>query len=191
MTVDPRAIGDYWGISVCWTFARLHDGVTRQAANSELRGWTPRVHAMFPWRMPDSWGTDITLQPLREELVAGVRERSLLLLGAVGLVLLIAIVNVANLMICRQEFPMPLSFPISGRRTNGRAEAWADAHVRGPTPDSSTGERDVGVPRGPGGSALPFAPDTKLCGIGLQPAPRRPSRGRDRRYAKLLKKAGL
>ena len=114
MTLDPRAIGDYWGVSVCWTFARLHDGVTRQAANSELRGWTPRVHAMFPWRMPDSWGTDIALHPMRDELVAGVRERSLLLLGAVGLVLLIAIVNVANLMIGqtaarRAEFALRVS----------------------------------------------------------------------------------
>jgi predicted permease len=114
MTLDPNAIGDYWGISVCWTFARLHAGVSGQAARSELRAWTTRVHGMFPWRMPDSWGTDTTLQPLREELVAGVRDRSLLLLGAVGLVLLIAIVNVANLMIGqtaarRAEFALRVS----------------------------------------------------------------------------------
>jgi predicted permease len=114
MTLDPDAIGDYWGISVCWTFARLHDGVAGQAANSELRAWTPRVHAMFPWRMPDSWGTDIALQPMRDELVAGVRDRNLLLLGAVALVLMIAIVNVANLMIGqtaarRAEFALRVS----------------------------------------------------------------------------------
>jgi predicted permease len=114
MTLDPDAIGDYWGTSVCWTFARLHDGVSGQAANSELRAWTPRVHAMFPWRMPDSWGTDIALQPMRDELVAGVRDRSLLLLGAVALVLSIAIVNVANLMIGqtaarRAEFALRVS----------------------------------------------------------------------------------
>ena len=99
MVLDPRAIGDYWGLSAASTFARLHEGVTARAAISELRAWTPRVHAMFPWRMPNDWGTDITLEPMREHMVAGVRERSLLLLGAVALVLLIAIVNVANLMI--------------------------------------------------------------------------------------------
>jgi predicted permease len=114
MTLDPRAIGDYWGFSACNTFARLHDGVTRQAANSELRAWTPRVHAMFPWRMPDSWGAEIALAPMRDTMVAGVRERSLLLLGAVALVLLIAIVNVANLMLGqtaarRAEFALRIS----------------------------------------------------------------------------------
>jgi predicted permease len=114
MRLDPRNAGDYWGLNACSTFARLHDGVTLQAAISELRGWTPRVHAMFPWRMPDTWGGDITLQPMREHLVAGVRQRSLLLLGAVALVLLIAIVNVANLMIGqtagrRGEFALRIS----------------------------------------------------------------------------------
>ena len=99
MRLDPRAGGDYWGTNACSTFARLHDGVTPQAAISELRGWTPRVHAMFPWRMPESWGSDVTLEPMREHMVAGVRDRSLLLLGAVALVMLIAIVNLANLMI--------------------------------------------------------------------------------------------
>jgi predicted permease len=99
MRLDPRAVGDYWGRSSCSTFGRLHQGVTSKAAIAELRGWTPRVHAMFPWRMPDAWGADITLEPMRQHIVAGVRQRSLLLLGAVALVLLIAIVNVANLMI--------------------------------------------------------------------------------------------
>jgi predicted permease len=114
MTLDPTDIGAYWGISVCSTIVRLRDGVTRKAANAELRGWTPRVHGMFPWRMPDSWGVDIHLAPLRDEIVAGVRERSLLLMGAVALVLLIAIVNVANLMIGqtaarRAEFALRVS----------------------------------------------------------------------------------
>jgi putative ABC transport system permease protein len=121
MRLDPRAIGDYWGINACSTFARLRQGVTSQAAISELRGWTPRVHAMFPWRMPDSWGADVTLEPMREHMIAGVRQRSLLLLGAVGLVLLIAIVNVANLMIGqtaarRSEFALRVSLGATSGR---------------------------------------------------------------------------
>jgi len=99
MRLDARAIGDYWGASAVSTFARLRAGVTPQAARAELRAFTPRVHAMFPWRMPDSWGLDLTLTGMHEDLVHDARVRSLLLLGVVALVLLIAIVNVANLMI--------------------------------------------------------------------------------------------
>jgi len=114
MPFDPRAVGDYWGINVCSTFARLHHGVTPAAAVAELRAWTPRVHAMFPWPMPDAWASGVTLEGMRDHLVAGVRVRSMLLLGAVVLVLLIAIVNVANLMIGqtaarRAEFALRIS----------------------------------------------------------------------------------
>jgi hypothetical protein len=88
MRLDPRAAGDYWGVNACSTIARLHDGVTPQAAVSELRGWTPRVQAMFP---ADAGlvgrghriGADARAQ------VAGARVRSLLMMGAVALVLLI------------------------------------------------------------------------------------------------------
>jgi predicted permease len=99
MRLDPRAVGDYWGSGGVIAFARLRDGVTPAAANAELESWMPRIRAMFPWRMPDAWGTDARLTSLRDYLVRGARLRSLLLLAAVALVLLIAIVNVANLMI--------------------------------------------------------------------------------------------
>ena len=46
---------------------------------------------MFPWRMPDAWGTGADLVSLRESLVAGARTRSLLLFAVVVLVLLIAV----------------------------------------------------------------------------------------------------
>ncbi|MBI5282788.1 MAG: ABC transporter permease [Candidatus Solibacter usitatus] len=101
MRLDPGAVGDYWGLGGVAVFARLRPGVTPEAASSELRAWIPRIRAMFPWRMPDAWGTDARLTRLRDHLVAGAKVRSLLLLGVVGLVLLIAIVNVANLMIAQ------------------------------------------------------------------------------------------
>jgi len=121
MRLDPRAAGDYWGVSACSTFARLHRGVAPKAAVSESRGWTPRVHAMFPWRMPDSWAADAALEPMREHMVEGIRVRSLLMMGSVALVLLIAVVNVANLMIGqaasrRSEFTLRLSLGATAGR---------------------------------------------------------------------------
>src|SRR5437016_1994143 len=99
MRLDPRAIGEYWGSGGLSVFARLREGVRPEAAEAELRGWISQIRAMFPFRMPDAWGTGVGLTGLRDHLIAGAKLRSLLLLGVVALVLLIAIVNVANLMI--------------------------------------------------------------------------------------------
>lgn len=97
--LDPRLIGEYWGSGGMMAFARLRAGVSLDAAQAELTAWMPRIRGMFPWRMPDAWGAGVRLIGLRDHLVAGAKVRSLLLLGVVVLVLLIAIVNVANLMI--------------------------------------------------------------------------------------------
>jgi predicted permease len=97
--LDPRDIGEYWGSGGLSVFARLRAGVTPEQGTAELRTWIPRIHAMFPWRMPDAWGLGAGLTGLRDTLVAGAKLRSLLLLGVVALVFLIAVVNIANLMI--------------------------------------------------------------------------------------------
>jgi predicted permease len=82
-------------------FGRLKDGVSPAAAQAELR----RLHApllkLFPWTMPDSWEADTNVVPLLESVVGDTRPRLLLLFGAVGLILLIACANVANLMLAR------------------------------------------------------------------------------------------
>jgi putative ABC transport system permease protein len=99
MRLDPRVAGEYWGSGGLSAFARLRPGVQREAAAAELRTWIPRIRALFPWRMPDEWGVGAGLTGLQDHLVAGAKVRSLLLLGIAALVLLIAVVNVANLMI--------------------------------------------------------------------------------------------
>ncbi len=99
MVLDPRSVGDYWGTGGVAMFARLRPGATRAAANAELKAQVPRIRAMFPWRMPDAWGTDARVRDLRDAIVSGARLRSWMLLGAVVMVLLISVVNVANLMI--------------------------------------------------------------------------------------------
>ena len=82
-------------------FGRLKDGVSPAAAQAELR----RLHApllkLFPWTMPDSWEANTDVVPLLDSVVGDTRPRLMLLFGAVGLILLIACANVANLMLAR------------------------------------------------------------------------------------------
>ena len=82
-------------------FGRLRDGVTPGLAQAELRGLQKPLLALFPWRMPDIWASEMTVEPLLESQVGSLRPRLLLLFAAVGLILLIACANVANLTLAR------------------------------------------------------------------------------------------
>jgi predicted permease len=88
-TFDLRALG------------RLKAGVAPAQAQAELRGLHNVLLPMFPWRMPDLWASDMTVVPLLQSEVGAVRPKLLLLFGAVGLILLIACANVANLTLAR------------------------------------------------------------------------------------------
>ena len=92
---------DPWRTFDLRAFGRLKDGVTPAKARAELHGLRASLVPLFPWRMPDSWASDLTVVPLLESEVGAMRPRLLLLFSAVGFILLIACANVANLMLAR------------------------------------------------------------------------------------------
>jgi len=98
---DPRNQVDYWAGDYMPVIGRLRPGATIQQARAEIRMFQSHVGALFPWQMPASWNADVNAIPLQNGMVADVRTRLLLLLGAVVLVLMIACANVANLMLSR------------------------------------------------------------------------------------------
>ena len=77
---------------------RLKPGVTAASAESEMNGIMHRMGASFP---DDDGATDIRLQSVRDDSVAGIGRALWLTFGAAGLVLLLACVNVAHLMLAR------------------------------------------------------------------------------------------
>jgi len=99
LLLDPRNVGEYWGSAGTAMLARLRPGSTITSFEAELRASIPEIRRKFPWRMPDAWGSQPQVQELLSAEVADVRTRSWTLLGAVSLVLLIAVVNVAMLVV--------------------------------------------------------------------------------------------
>ena len=77
---------------------RLRPGVTAEQASADLNLIAARMAAQFPEQYK---GRGATVIPLQRSIVSDVRPALLLLLGTVGCVLLIACVNVANLLMAR------------------------------------------------------------------------------------------
>ncbi len=104
---DAEDLNQAWSLEFS-LIGRLKDGTTVEQAASEARLLGPRIYEAFPMdkrtlttsKAPQSWTAEA--RPLNAIRVAPALKRSLLMLfGAVGLVLLIACVNLANLLVAR------------------------------------------------------------------------------------------
>lgn len=77
---------------------RLNDGVSAIEAQSEMTGISAHLVRRFP-DFNTNWSSRVV--PMHGQVTGKIRPALLLLVGAVGLVLLIACVNVANLLLAR------------------------------------------------------------------------------------------
>jgi len=93
--LDPNARG-HQNIDVV---ARLKPGVTLDQARAEMKLVAASMTRNLPEWYPPDW--NIELDPLAGQVAGELRTPLLVLLGAVGMVLLIGCVNVANLLLAR------------------------------------------------------------------------------------------
>jgi predicted permease len=98
---SPANIGRFWGTSHLNVIGRLRPGVSVRQAEQDVAALVDRSRSAFPWRMSDAWGKGVTVVPLARQVVGDVGPMLVILFGSVALVLLIACVNVANLLLGR------------------------------------------------------------------------------------------
>ena len=95
--------GDSRGNQILAVVARRRPGASDAAARADVDAVAAQWRAAYPARYAAEWSKSWRLDavPIRDEMVGGVRAALLVMSVAVGLVLLIVCVNVANLLLAR------------------------------------------------------------------------------------------
>jgi putative ABC transport system permease protein len=94
----PADVSGQRGAHYLSVIGRLKDGVSLQQAQADLKQIAAQLEKQYPKTNIDS---SVAVVSYREAIVGNVRASLLLLLGAVAFVVLIACVNVANLLLAR------------------------------------------------------------------------------------------
>jgi putative ABC transport system permease protein len=79
----------------------LKPGISLEQARARLDTFASQLRAEYATNYPAGSGWSIEAEPLQESLVGNVRPMLLVLMGAVVLIILLASVNVANLLLAR------------------------------------------------------------------------------------------
>ena len=101
LRLDPSNFLEYWGGEFVPLVGRVRPGATIQQAQSEVRALVTQFRKTFPYPMARDWNADSTAISLQQDLVGDIRGKLIILLSSVGIVLLIACVNVASLLLAR------------------------------------------------------------------------------------------
>jgi putative ABC transport system permease protein len=102
LVLDPSAPRNRRGGHYLQAVGRLRPGVSIEAARADMQAVLQPLIREYPGEH-DQGNFSIVVEPTRSELVGEARPVLVLLLGAVGVVLLIACANVANLILARGE----------------------------------------------------------------------------------------
>lgn len=109
LTLDPAGLANQRASHFLYVVARRKDGVSATQARADLTAMQARwgefaaagARHLFRPNLPN--GHVLRMDPLKADIVGGARTALLVLQGAVGLVLLIACANLANLLLARAE----------------------------------------------------------------------------------------
>ena len=106
---------------------RLKSGLSVAQAQARLDAYISQLSREYPVEYPPAATWAVRLVPVKEDLVGPQRTELFILFGAVGFVLLIACVNIANLLLARtsgrrREIAIRLTMGAS-RRTPGATDA--------------------------------------------------------------------